>query len=597
MRARRKSQVQRVVVAVIATVISAVQLLGPASAAPAASGGPSGSATAENTLASLAYGTAITKAGVDRAVSAWGASPSAEAALDFLTAGTTTLGGGSWTATTEAESGSDALGTGTKTIDGLASATITDASVEAVIESNRASSSTVMTIADLSLLDGLVTAAAAQTSTTSTVGTTEARVERTLSLGDVKVLSIRKLLERLGVDPASLTCAGVETAGAELGVDTSQTCETLAGVQGAVAAIQAELADRSAMLTADLQTMQATLAGLTIVTQPLVDLAAGYGIDLSGLVGLLLSGSSRDALLAEIEARLAAVDGGIGEAAAGTCETVQAAVAGVTGTVPSLAGILSPMAATLSDACAVLRSLLDDLLDVSLLGLDSLTIGLNALAEPDVPLAEGIGTIGAVTVGNRSIALAGITSVGETLQSAIASAKTEVSDALTALGIGAFPEPEIEILGIESSAGRDQANTWYASVTVTGLHVAIPPVPISLPSGATLGSVLDAPAASAPGPAPASAAESAAAPVAESPQIIVDAAVFTGDARYNAAGPINPNPLPDPDPDPDPGPDLDLDPDPGDTPLPTTGVASLWLAALLLLVIAGAIARTIARVR
>lgn len=542
-----------------------------ASAAAPAASGPSGAATAENSLAALSYGVTTMKVGVDRAVSTWGATRSASAAMDFLAAGATTLGGGSRMATKESESGSEALGTGTTAINGTVAATITSASLDATLEAARAYSSSVVTMADLSLLSGLVTAATAQTSTASTVTLAEAEVDRTLRLGEVKVLSIRKLLDRLGIDPVSLACTGLEAAGAELGVDTALACETLATINSAIADAQSALDTAKNTLTADLQTVQATVAGITVVTQPLVDLAAAYGIDLSGVLGLLLPGASRDALIAEIDTRLTAVNGGIADAAAGTCSTVQAALTSVTGSVPSLAATLTPLSTAIGDACDTLQGLLDGVLDTSLLELDGVRVGLSAVATPGNPFADGSGSIGAVTVGNRSITAAGITSTGEALQAAIAAAKAETGDALTALGIGAFPDPDVRILGVTETAGRDGNGTWYARVTVTGLHLAIPPVPISLPSGATLGDVLESPA-SAPASAPKRAA-AAAAPVATSPAVVVDAAVFTGNAFYNASAAIDQY---------------------GD-PLPQTGVGVMWGAALALLVVAAAAARGLIR--
>lgn len=541
----------------------------------AAAAGPSGSATAENVVAGLTFGSQAPKIGVDRATSIWGSSPSAEAHMDFLTAGTTTLGGGSRMASTQSESGSDVLGTGSKTIDGLASATVTSATVEALIEAARAHSAAVVTMADLSLLDGLVTAATAQTATESTVGTTVAEVSRTLTLGDVRVLSIRKLLELLGVEPTSLTCSGLEAAGAELGVDTADACVSYANGETALDAAQAALDALGITLAADLGIAESTIAGLTVITQPLLDLAATYGVDLGGILGTLLGGAGRNALISEIEARLSAVDAGSSRAAAGTCAEVEGAVADVVGAVPALGATLTPLRIAVIDACAILQSLLDDVLDVSLLGLTAMTVGLNATAEPDAPNAEGTGTIGAVTIGNRAVTVAGITSLGGALQAAIATAQAEAADALTALGLGSFPEPTIEILGVDTSAGRDQAKTWFASVTVTGLHVSIPPVPISLPSGASLAGVLGAPAPSVT--APAGSRHTAAAPVATTPNIVLDVAVFTGDARYNAAGPVNPIP--------NPGPGAGT----GGRPLASTGAGGLqWLAAGLVAMVAGA---------
>ncbi|HVL90554.1 MAG TPA: hypothetical protein VM841_10015 [Actinomycetota bacterium] len=568
-------------VSVVATAMLVLAGIGPVGAAA----GPSGIATAENTLASLSYGTATAKAGTDRVTSAWGANPLAEAAMDFLVAGAVKLSGGSVTATGPTESGSETLGTGAKTIEGLAGATVTGASVEAAVGAASASSSAVITMADLSLLNGLVSGTSARTATSSIVTAQSSTVERTLELGDVRVLSLRALLDRLGVDPTSLTCAGVAAAGAELGVDTAAACPSQDDVVAAVDALGAALSAARAQLVADLQTANATIAGLTIVTQPLIDLAARYGQDWSGLAGLLLSGAARDALIAQIDTRLTAVDGGISTAGTGTCAAAQQAASDVSASFPSMAAVLAPLSLAVADACAVLRSLLDDLMGVSLLGLDALTVGLNALARPDTPLAGGSGTIGAITVGNRSIAVAGLTSLSAALQLAIETAKAGTAGALTALGIGAFPEPEIEILGVESTAGRDQNDIWFAHVTVTGLHVALPPVPISLPSGTTLRAVLDAPVT----PASAASRVRAAAPVATSPPIVVDVAVFSGEARYRASGPIDPvDPAPVP-----------LNPGPGSGnpapatggPLPKTGSGLHWLAVGMAIMAAGAVVR------
>lgn len=573
MRATIESGTRRAVAAVALSALTVALTAGPPAVAapPAGTQGPSGAATAENTLAALSYGSSTMKVGVDRAVSTWGAARSASATMDFLATGAATLGGGSRMATKESESGSEALGTGNTVIEGLASATITGASLEATLEAARAYSSSNVTIADLSLISGLVTAATAQTSTSSTVTPAEAAVDRTLRLGNVDVLSIRALLAQLGVAPVALACSAVEAAGAELGVATGQACETLAAAHAAAGDAQTALDGHKTILDADLQTAQATVAGLTLVTQPLIDLAAAYGIDLSSLLGLVLPGAGRDDLIAEIDRRLTAVDSGIGDAAAGTCEATQSALTGVTTAVGSLGAVLTPLGTAIGDACDTLRGILGDLLDTSLLGLDGVRVGLSAIATPGNPFADGSGSIGAITVGNRSITVAGVSSTGAALQSAIKAAKTEAGDALAALGVGAFPDPDIRILSVSESAGQDANGSWYARVSVTGLHVGIPAVPIALPSGPTLGDVLDA----SSGASAASRAAAAAAPVTTSPAISLDAAVFTGSAFYNRSTSIGPD----------------------GNPLPETGVGVPRAAAIALVLAAAAGARLLARSR
>lgn len=531
-------------------------------ALPATGGSAAGAANATNTVLSLQVGSIGTKAGVDRAISQLDGTTSAEASLDFLVAGTKSVAGGSRKATSAAESGSEPFGVGTLTIPGFSSVQITGGSLDTSVEASKVTSSAVVTMANLSLLDGLVNVGTAQTSTTSTVTRNDADVLRTLRLGAVDVLSIREFLKRLGIDPLALACSGLEAAALELSVPAAQACETLDQIKTLIGGAQSSLSEASATLQNDLTTVSQTIAGVTIVLQPLVDLAATYGLDWSGLLGVLLGGADRQALIDEIQRRIDAVGDGSAAAAASTCTAVAGAFDDVSAQIPSMAAELTTIKNDVTAACSTLQGLLDNLLDTSILRLDGVRVALNAQAVPSAPFADGSGSIGSISVGNTTITAAGVSSTGKTLQTALDAARSRSSAALSALGIGAFPMPELELLKVSEQAGVTKNGTWFAKATVTGIHVQIPPVPISLPTTEGMSVLASSTTSSS------AARSTAGAPVATSPLIAVDAAVFTGDARYNAAG------------------DIDFSPNPA--PLPRTGLAGSGM------ILAGAIALALA---
>lgn len=544
-------------------ILGAVALLVALSAAlPATGGSAAGAANATNTVLSLQVGSLGTKAGIDRAVSHLDGTTSAEASLDFLVAGTQSIVGGSRKASKAAESGSQPFGIATLTIPGFSSVQITGGSLDTTVESSKVTSSAVVAMANLSLLDGLVNVGTVQTSTTSTVTRNDADVLRTLRLGAVDVLSIRELLNRFGIDPLALACSGLEAAALELNVPAAQACETLDQIKTMIGDAQSTLSAAMQTLQSDLATASQTIAGVTIVLQPLVDLAAVYGLDWSGLLGMLLGGADRQALIDEIERRIDAVGDGTAAAASSTCTAVASALDDVSAQIPSMAAELTTIKDGVTAACSTLQGLLDNLLDTSILRLDGVRVALNAQAVPSAPFADGSGSIGSIFVGNTTITAAGVASTGKTLQTALDAARSRSSAALTALGIGAFPMPELELLKVSEQAGVTKNGTWFAKASVTGIHLLIPSVPISRPTTEGMNVLASSTMSSSASKATANA------PASSSPLIAVDAAVFTGDARYNAAG------------------DIDFSPNPA--PLPRTGAAGPAM------ILAGAIALAMA---
>ena len=485
-----------------------------------------GTANAKDTLVAVSFGPQRIAVGDDRAVSSALQTRSADASIDLLSAGARSVAGVSRHASSRSDSGSDRLGAGVRSIAGLGSVAVTGGVVDASVSRTTVLSSAALRLASIDAIGGLVTLSNASTATTASITQDQSQVTRTVGLGSLHLLSVRQLLNLLFIDPTALTCQSIEATGALLAVDTAQTCSTMTQVSTAIDAAITKLNAMSATMNADLATANATVAGVTLITQPVVDLAATYGVDL-GVLGLTLPALRRDALIAEISRRAGLVATASSAAAGRTCTSVLAGLGQLESSLPSVKGAIMPLASAIDGACSTLRSLIDRLLDTALVNLDGLQAEMTARAVPGSPFARETGSVGSISVGNKNLSLGSLTVGGVDLPSAVGTTRVAMGAALNSLGIGAFPLPDLEILKATHSVGHD-ADGWFASSKITGVHLALPAVQIVLPSAATsVGHVLAA--------RPRKGSFRPAVALTAVPAMAFDAAVMSGSARFRPA--------------------------------------------------------------
>jgi hypothetical protein len=565
----------------VLTMLAAVSLAALAPAAGAA-GTAGGTASGANTLVSLTVGSQTVQVGVDNLASTWSALRHATAGMVLGRAGSLSVAGASRDATSSGTSGSSAIGSHTVSIGGLASLTVADGSVGAFVAPDHVSSSADLTAGATSILGGVASLGTAAMHTAAEVASSKSTVTRTVSLGNVDVLSIGDLLGQLGVDPLALACGAVQTAGAALGVATTAACSQLSAAQGAIGAGQDALAAQVASLEAavtgfslsqvqsDVSTVTALVCGpLDLVCQAaglaqLLSLNAtqGLGLDLSGL----LFDAAKTAVLDKLDTlvqdftNLDILNGGVTQASAGVCSDVSGALTNVVNGVPSLAATINPLLSTVNATCATLAGTLNTLLDTPLLSIGTVNVSLDTVAAPGAPAATVGGTIGSVKIGAVSLP-GGLLTLGPDLASKVTSLTSSVTSALSGLGIG-LPVPTIEILKTSSSKGKQPDGTWYADASLTGVHVAIPSASLSIPSTDPL-ALLSGTAGLAP------VRHRSAAPVT-SPAIDVQAVKFTAASTF--APPAGRATLPS-----------------GET-LPVTGTSDASLAVMAMVMVAAAFA-------
>ncbi len=533
------------ILAIAVTTILALVVLSPAAMAAE----PGGTATGSNTLLHVGVGSTLSvDIGKDYVQSLWSTTRSATAEIDLGKAGTTKIeGGAKRTASKGGDSGTQSIGTGTKAVAGLASLTVSGGSITTNVSSNVVTGAADYALGNINLLTGLATWGTAKTATTSQIESTKATVSRTLTIGQANLLSLGDLLDRLDIDPLALACSAIESAGAELGVETSAACEQLdaattstADGQAALAAAKSDL--ETALSGFDLAQVEADEAAITALTCDLADLPCqvaalatisginsteAYGVDLTGM-GFE---EAQDAMLvrfAEIKEQfsdLGSVDEGIEKAATGTCADVRAALADVSAAVPDVASTLNSIADAINEACNTLADTISDLMGTPLLSMNAITVGLEVTATATNPVAKVTGTVGSLKVGT-------LAPVGQTidlsktgLSQAVATVRTAIAQALAALNIG-LPTPELEIMKSATSKGQRADGTWHASASLTALHLGIPSVTVTLPDVNPLGLLGGTGGFALPAGGPSIAAQHT------TPRVDVDAAKFTGASTF-----------------------------------------------------------------
>jgi hypothetical protein len=581
---------KKVLAAAVVTLI-ALLLTTPAGATSGTGAPASGAATAINTILSVDLGGLTAKLGVDRADSLLSSSPYASAGLDVLQSDIQSIQGAARDSRNGDASGASAIGAGTKTLPGIGAVTVTTGKVSTFMAPEKVSSSIVFDVASADLGPDLAHVGSVTTTTGTTVGTSSASVSRSIEIGAASLGSLGSLLDRLGVDPLLLGCSGLESAGAEFGVDTAQGCEVLAQIQADMGDTQSALDAAKTLLDTDLAAATATIAGLTLINPGLVALAAKYGQDIVGGILNPLSSAQRQALIDEIQSRIDDVSAGIADAAGETCATVLDAIDEVSTNVPDLATGLDAVETSLINGCAALGALLDDLLDVTVLSVDGIDISLTTLAKETSPAATALGQIGAIKVGN-------VVSVGiplelgaDAVQTATQTVRNDLGDALTALGLGAFPAPSIEILDAEVSQGKRADGTWFAKASVTTLHIGLPSTTLEGPATNNLGVLVPSVTGARPSRSLAARNRPGRMAPVTSPALSVDLASFSGSSSFRPAtvsSPRTPNPNPNTNPAPGENPATD-----GSDMLPITGmpVPALSVGGALLLGAAAGIRR------
>lgn len=508
-----------------------------------------GTATSSNTLLHVGVGSTINvNIGKDTAEGVWAATRTASAEIDLGQAGAQKVeGGAKRSATSRTGSGKQSIGTGTKSIAGWAGLTVSGGTVTTNVTPAVVTGATDYALGGIDVLTGLATWGTAKTATTSQIEATKSTVTRTLTLGEAKLLSLGDLLDRLDVDPLALACTAIEAAGAELGVATSAACEQLDAATNETADGQAALEDARSDLAATLagysleqiEADEAVIAALSCDPSDAACAAAAlntianindteaYGVDLSGM-GFE---DAQDAMLdrfAELKesfADLDSIDEGIEKAATGTCADVKAAIADVIAEVPDLAATLDPVADALNEACQMLADTISSLLSTPLLSMGAVSVKLEATARVNDPVAMLTGTVGSLKVGTLAPVGQSIDLSKTGLSQTVATVRQAIADALAALNIG-LGAPELDILKTSTSKGRRSDGTWYATASLTGVHLAIPSVTVVRPDVNPLGVLAGTGGFALPAGGPSIQAQHT------TPRVEVDAAKFSGASTF-----------------------------------------------------------------
>lgn len=543
MRAHRGMTVRRGAYLLLAFV--AVAALAPVAAASAP---PGGEARAQNSILSVTVGSTSVSIGLDAVKSLWGTGRTASAEMLVGQAGDATIPGASRKATRKTDSGSSTIGAGAKTISGLASLDVASGSVTADVALDHVESAARLDIASVDLLTGLAQFGAASTATTTRVDTLRSKVSRTVELGQADVLSLGELFDRLGISPLALTCSALEDTGAVLGVDTADACEEQAAAEAALEGGTTALDDaKSDLETAtapftpsQVDADEATVTGTTcasgdlaceaaaLATLTTLNTSGGYGLDLTGLSFT----DAKTALLSRFDeiqqsfADLATVDDAATDAAAGTCASVSGALRDVADGVTGLAPTMEPLAGAIDSSCDALADTVQALLDTSLLSLDTIEVSLETVATVGSPTAKVTGNLVSVRVGNVLPAGPTLSLTQADFTSSVSAVSDAVALALSKLAIG-LQAPEIELMKTSTTKGKRSDGTWFASASLTALHLAIPSSTPTLPAENPLG-FLGGTGGLSSAPVRAGAP---AAPVT-TPAVVIDAAKFTGSSTF-----------------------------------------------------------------
>lgn len=492
--------------------------------------GVTGTANADNTIVSVVVGSTTVKIGIDLAKSVNTSIIEATGKLITAQVGSTTVGSIAERTSRTPSKGTSALPSTTVSVPGVVSVTVASGSVTTDIASDHVSSAVDFTAGTLNLLDGFATLATTSTDTLSRVDGNSSTVTREVSIGDADVLSLRELLDRLGVDPLALACEAVEAAGAAALVDTDQACESLADVtakvtdgQGAIEAAKTALGPIDTLVSAVdcLGNSVCEAAKVAIDSQIDALLAVDSTADTCATLGESLDGtaSGLTALIAAIEA-----DPVIGPLV-DTTALEGTTLAAVTAAKPAL-----------DTACDALSDILDLLLDMSLLSLDGLDLSLEAVAKPS-PVAKVAGAIGSLKIGNLApVPVTDLVSTAATLAGAVDTVKTTLGGVLSALGLG-LPTPELDLLKTATDKGKESDGTYFAEASMTAVHVRVPPATLTIPASLPLG-VLAGSSGFGTTAAPRGGAVRAASTLS-TPDVVVDAGVFSGDATWRG-GPTLP---------------------------------------------------------
>jgi hypothetical protein len=508
---------------------------------------PSGTATAQNTILSLSIGSTNVQLGVDTVSSNWAKTRVASAEMLLGQAGDLVVTGGKKTSTSRSDGGSVTIAKRTVDLGSLAGLSVANGSLAAFVQPDHVASSVDLTAGSINLFDTFATLESAGVHTITRVEQSKATVTRTVSLGSAELLAIGDLLDQLGINPLSLTCDAVEEAGANLGVSTSQTCEQLTDVDGSIQAAQDELdAQKSALETElapyDLATVLAdkdTVEALTcasgdvvceaaaLATITALNLANGYGVDLTGLS----FNDARDAMLAKLAELEEAFDdldvltAAIADAVSGTCADVSAALDDVVTEIPDLEPTLTPLQDDVDAACAALAETIGTLLDTPLLSFNAINVSLATTAAVGKPAATVTGTLGSIKVGTLQPIGTTLSLTDSDLKNKVATLQTAVSDVLTSLGL---PAPVLQTMATTANKGKRSDGTWYANASLTALYLKIPSATVDVPTDNPLG-VLDGTVAPAK---PAKRAVGGPRAPVTTPAIVLNAAKFTGASTF-----------------------------------------------------------------
>jgi LPXTG-motif cell wall-anchored protein len=552
--------------------VSVLTILGLLVAAPGyAVTGVTGKATAETTILRATVGSTVVKIASDLAESL---NTSTVRALSRFVAGSvggTELPLGRWErrATRPSESDRESVGTGTRQIAGLAAVNVLTGAVDSAVSSSAVTSAVDFGVGTLDALAGFLGVGTVTSTTRSAVGSDASTATRSITIANVHALSLRTLLDQLGIDPLALACGAVESVGGLLGIGASSACEDLAAVTGEIADGNAQIGSLEGVVgTVEtalnlicvvspgtcapvftlIDQLQATIDGLQ-VPNPVPDTCATLAAaleDLADGVGAIVT-------------QLDSLTGGI-------LGDLTSLISDLTGAL----GALDLSADQLQAACDALLGVVGGVLDLPVLSLDGVTLSMSLAAKPG-PSATVEGSIGALKVGNLTVVDAStLRALGESLQASVATINATLGNVFNALGLAGLPVPTVELLKPTRSAGKRANGEYYAEASMTAVHVGIPSASVNLPVDLPL-DVLSGLGGFAP------ASVRAAAVV--TPAVGVDLGVFSGSATWRAAsGPTGGGPT-------------------GGATLPTTGVASsgLALAGLASLAGAGLLGRSIRR--
>lgn len=492
--------------------------------------GVTGSASTDNTILHVAVGNTAANLGVDLADVLNGSEIYSKTKLvTGKIAGTTLPGGQSRTATKASESGKETIQPGTQAIPGLGSITVAGGFIQSTVADNHVDSVVDFAAGAVNALGGLVNVATMDSSTNARIDGDSSSVERLLTIGDVDVLDLRSFLDNLGINPLAVACDAIESTGAELGIgaQVQDACNQLSAVDTDITGGLTEIGGAETVI-GTLETLLAPLCALapagtctTITSQidalqlDIDDIQADAPDVCVTVLGALDDVSAQ---LDGILATLGVLDVG---ALLGDLDLLIAPVTGAVGDVDSAS-------ATLDGACDTLLGTVDGLLDTPVLVLDGIQVGMNLVADK-TPASSVSGTVGALKVGTITVADADdLVALGAQLQAAIDQAQAQLGDVFSALGLSGLPVPQLDLLKVTSSKGKKANGTYFAKGSMRAAHLLVPSAVVDVPAALPL-DVLS-------GLGGFGLASFRAAAI-NTPSVVVDAGVFTGEATFKAAAP------------------------------------------------------------